>query len=266
MQEQMQLGIEAEPLESLASYLLALNPGLGLRAPPMRSPNPSMVLQEYQRVSDVRNKFYKEYGKTFLNSEAQGFVNEMLTSISMASGPRFTYSRVFALGFDSLCKTFLAPIKEEADREKLQDSMLIALGLSPETVRKDAEELRTIAAGSTEEAVFGTEDFKTIAATEEFKYTYQFGAGLMALMELVGEEPSDETVSRWTAELGMSSSLLKKDAAYYKSIIRKLSEMKQMMVQMEASAKRKEAAKLKEEAERAAREAEKAEAELNAKA
>jgi hypothetical protein len=224
--------------------------------------NVNMMLNDYQTVSDVRTRFYAAYGKMFLRAEIQSFVNEMLSAMSMASGPKFTYSRMFALGFDSLCKTFL-PTDEE-DRDKLEDSMLIALGLEPAKIRGDAEALRQIATGSNEQALFESDDFKQIAEAEDFKYTYQFGAGLLALMDLVGEEPSEATISRWCADLNISSAILTKDAAYYQSVIRKLAELKQMMVQMEASAKRKEAAKLKEEADRAAKEAEAAEAELNA--
>jgi hypothetical protein len=277
-QEELLRGVDSEPIKTLAASLLAFNPAAGVRVPHShrvpaqtfgtrevpRTSSPSMVLQDYQQVSDVRNKFYASYGKTFLGPEAQSFVGEMLTSMSMASGPKFKYNRIFALGCDSLCKTFLAPIKDEADREKLEDSMLTAVGLDPASVRSDAEALRTETTGSTEDAVFSSEEFKQIQAqnSDEFKYTYQFGAGLMAMMQLVGEKPTEGTVARWCSELGIQSNTLKKDAAYYESLIRKLAEMKQMMVQMEASAKRKEAAKLKEEAERAAKEAEAAASKL----
>lgn len=54
--------------------------------------------------------------------------------------------------------------------------------------------------------------------------------------------------------------MLKRDYAFYKASVDKVAQVKEMVLQMKASAKRQEAAKLKAEAEEAEKEAAEAEA------
>ena len=85
------------------------------------------------------------------------------------------------------------------------------------------------------------------------------GAGLLALMNLVGETPNSDVISRWCEALGLPKSRLTKDWEFYEDASRKHVEVRQMMIEMKAAGKRKEAAKLKAEAEKAAKEPEEAE-------
>jgi hypothetical protein len=212
-------------------------------------------------VSDVRNAFYENYGMPFLPAGVSSFVSEMLSGITMALAGRaqpFAYSRVFALGLTTLCKYFISEqeVPDEEKRGRIEKSMMIALGLDPAEITGDAEALSKFASESTEEQLLASEDFKQIAAASDYKYTYQLGAGLLALMPLVGVEENDATIDRWCDALGLRGALLKKDAAYFKSIQNKMAEMKEMLLQMQAGEKRKQAARLKEEAEAAAKAAE----------
>jgi len=218
-----------------------------------------------QNVGEAKVKFQESYGRP-TNVAVQGFVQEMLTSTQcVLITPTYEYSRVFSVGFDSLCTVFLAASPSEEDKLALRSSMLKGLGFDPATVQKDAEQLTESATGLSEEALFETDDFKKIAAKENFKYSYTFGAGLISLMQTVGVEPGDEAIDRWCEKLGMKSNTLKRDYAYFKDSMQKMEDVKEMMVQMKISAKRQEAARLAEKAKKAEKEAEEAEAAEKAK-
>merc|ERR1719440_449029 len=111
----------------------------------------------------------------------------------------------------------------------------------------------------TEAELLAADDLKAIADKPDFKYSYPLGAGLLALMALVGEEPSKEVIERWCTALGLPSSRLTKDWEFFEDASRKLVEVRQMMMEMKAAGKRKEAQKLKDAAEKAAKEADEAE-------
>lgn len=65
---------------------------------------------------------------------------------------------------------------------------------------------------------------------------------------------------RWCTSLNIGPNVLKRDYAFYKASVDKVAQVKEMVLQMKASAKRQEAAKLKAEAEEAEKEAAEAEA------
>jgi hypothetical protein len=203
-------------------------------------------------VSDVRDAFYRNYGVSYLPMGIGSFVSEMLSGMTLVlASPAFAYSRVFALGFKTLCKTFIRSeqMPDEERRARAEESILLALGLDPKEIDKDAEALTSLAKESTEDQLFATDEFRIIQSMEQYKYSYQFGAGLLQLMQHVGEKEDDATIYRWSDKLGIRSATLKKDAAYFQSIIKKMDETKEMLLQMQASAKKKEAAGLKAEAE-----------------
>merc|ERR1712060_812991 len=97
---------------------------------------------------------------------------------------------------------------------------------------------------------------KQIAELEgAFKYSYAFGAGMLALMPLVDATPTEKTLGRWYSALNLDSARPIKDWKYFETSTEKMMQVKQMMVEMQAAAKRKEAEKLKQDAEKAAEEA-----------
>ena len=211
-------------------------------------------------VGDAKVAFNGFYGRP-VGVAAQGFVSEMLTSTQFALvAPNYAYSRVFAVGYTSLCKVFLQGQPSDADRDALRTSMASALGMDPAVLAADAQAM--LGAASGEDALFAGDDFKAIAsAPGGFKYTYSFGAGLISLMQAAEVEPTDEAIERWCEKLSIGPGVLKRDYAYYVSSIEKMDGMKEMMLQMQAAAKRNEAAKLKKQAEDAEAEAAKAAAE-----
>jgi len=253
------------PDPEMAAMLAIASVGLVL---PSRCAPPQLSLaapQTPKTVGDAKVAFQQAYGRP-VGGVQQGFVAELLTSsvVAMVS-PSYLPSRVTSVGFEALCKEFLTGAVSDEEREKLRTSLIYGLGQDASSVSREATEMAELASTcGSEDALFATEDFKTLAAATNFKYSYSFGAGLFTLMPLVGQEPSDEVIERWCGELNLPSSRVKKDWAFYVDATRKLVEVKQMILQMAAQSKRKEAAKLKEEADKAAAEASEAEGQVSA--
>jgi len=233
---------------------------------PLRSPRPALILglgeaTPPKTISETKSDFRDAFGRP-VGPMLQGFVNEMLASNTLAMGnPFFKYDRIYAFGFQALCETFMAT-STATEREALQDAMCKALGLDPKRLRRDAQALQEAAASSSsEEALFASADFGAVAQQDNFRYSYPFGAGLLALMPLVDVEPSEEAIERWCGQLNVGAGKLKKDWAFFESAVDKLLEARQMLLEMQAADKRKEAAKLEEQAKKAAEEAKQAEEE-----
>ena len=111
-------------------------------------------------VGEAKAAFQQEYGRP-VSMLAQGFVGEMLTSVTLATvAPRcvptttwaaapptaphaptantrhtpppptwcsYKYTRVMAVGFEALCDSFLAGMESESQRASLHDAMCIAV-------------------------------------------------------------------------------------------------------------------------------------------
>lgn len=239
----------------------------------LRTPSPPLALlgisEEVETgdvpktIGDAKTAFQNAYGRP-VNAIQQGFVNEMISSVALTvSSPAYAPNRCFYLGFESLCKTFLEGSSSESEQEAIRSSLCAAFGFDAERLRKEAQALEAFAAGKSEAELLAMQDLAAIsAAGGRFKYSYPLGAGLFALMPMASdvEEVTDEVIERWCAALQLPSKKLVKDYAFIVDASEKLVEVKQMMMEMSAAAKRKEAQKLKEEAEKAAKEADEAEA------
>merc|ERR1711972_699406 len=148
-------------------------------------------------VGDTKAAFQGAYGRP-VGTFFQGFVGEMLSSITLAMiAPTYKYSRIFALGFETLCDTFIADQLSESEKELLVSSMCVGLDLDRDTLKTDAQALRDAASPASEDELLASTDFKQIAELEgAFKYSYAFGAGMLALMPLVDATPTEETLGR----------------------------------------------------------------------
>jgi len=220
-----------------------------------------------QNVGEAKLSFQEEYGEYRIPSmPAQAFINSMLMQQFALISPSYKYSRVFSLGFESLCTVFLEGTSTSPkDAADARLALYSALGLDEAKSKADAEALMAEATGKSEAELFETDDFKAIKDAKDFKYSYQFGSGLIALMKLVNVEPSEEAIDRWCTQLELTNAgVLKRDFAFYESQLTKLEQLKEMLLQMTAASKRNEAARLKEKADAAAKEASKAEAEAAA--
>lgn len=205
-------------------------------------------------VGDAKAAFQQVYGAP-VPSMGNSFVNEMLTSVTLATvTPSYKYTRIFAVGFEALCDSFLVALPTEEMRVKIHDSMCEALELDAKQLKSDAAALKEAVTGISEEELLALPDFKEIAEGD-FKYSYPFGAGLLTLMPLVNAPPTPEVIDRWCSALGMSSIRLQKDWTFFEKAVQQMAEGRQMLMEMQASAKRKEAKALQEKADKAAADA-----------
>ena len=98
-------------------------------------------------VGEARMGFNKAYGRP-VDGVQQGFVNEMLTGCQLALiSPGYAPSRVFSLGFESLCTAFLA---NSGEGPKIHDALLAGLGMDAKKLVSEAEALKAAAAGMSE--------------------------------------------------------------------------------------------------------------------
>ena len=220
-----------------------------------------------QTVDEAKKAFQKAYDRV-ADSPQQTFINEIISSTQFALiAPNYQYSKVFAVGYESLCETFLTSVcRTPADGISIRASLLTALAMDEATIAADAKDMLASVAGKSEEEVFALEEFEAIknfAHPKGFKYTYTFGAGMISVMKAAGVEPSVESIERWCTALGLGcSGVMVRDFSYFKSSIEKLDQLKEMLLQMKVKAKRDEAKKLKSDAEKAEKEASDAEAAL----
>ena len=81
-----------------------------------------------KNIGEAKTAFFESYGRP-VGGEQQGFVNEMLDSLALlVSSPAYTPNRVFYLGVETLCKTFLLDtMKETAAAEECRQEAVARL-------------------------------------------------------------------------------------------------------------------------------------------
>lgn len=185
-------------------------------------------------VGEAKKRFQESY-KKILSMPAQGFVNTMLMQQFALIAPNYQYSRVFSVGFESLCSVFLPmTLNSQNDVERCRRSLYVGLGMDADRCKEDATALLLLASGKSEEELWAADDFVKIKESD-FKYTFQFGAGLVALMKAVGTEPSAAAISRWCRELKLHNEhALTRDWEFCELELVKMEGMKEMFIQMQA--------------------------------
>jgi len=212
-----------------------------------------------QTTGEAKEMFNKAYGRP-VNGMQQSFISEMLNAVTLAMvAPSYKPSRVIYLGIENLCTVFLVGMDSDAEREKLYNSLCAGMAMEPATLQEAAKAMTDAASGKTEAELLASEDL-TMIKSAGLKYSYPLGAGLLALMPMVDVEPTDESIARWCEAVGLPPARLQKDWAFFKDAQDKMGQVRQMVMEMAAAAKRKEAQKLKDAAEKAAAEAAEAEA------
>ena len=193
-------------LASLSSLALAL---LLPSRPATQRARPIVLkaLTQPTTISEAKMGFERAYGLPVPMS-TQAFVNEMSSStVVVFQSKDYQYSRIFALGFETLAGTFMFEIQDDAKREKAKDALATGLGFERKTLKKDADDLLAWVEGKTEEDVLALDDMKKLA--EKSKYSYTLGAGLIALMTKVGATPegTDGAITRWCSDMGFAGTL-----------------------------------------------------------
>jgi len=201
-------------------------------------------------VGEAKAAFQEAYRKP-TPMLAQGFVGELLTSVTLATvHPTYKYTRVLAVGFEALCDSFLVGIPTEEQRKLLHDCMCTALELDAEQIKKDADALKAEAAGMSEADFLALPELKVLSTQN---YSYPVGAGLLTLMPIVDASPTAPLIEKWSTSLGVSGIRLSKDWMFFEKALKSMSDARTMMMEMQASAKRKQAKELTEKAEKAAK-------------
>ena len=100
-------------------------------------------------IGEAKDNFFAAY-KRPVNAMQQQFVNEMLTSCSLAfANSAYKPSRVFYVGFMLLTDTFLEGVQVQEEREKIFSSICAGLALDPVALKKEADQLKAFAEGKT---------------------------------------------------------------------------------------------------------------------
>ena len=158
-------------------------------APPPPPPPPSGELQEPSTISEAQKVFRDNFKGRLVTAETQKFLNVMIEDRAVIF--RFTYTRVYALGFVALCNVFLkASCRTPEDEKFTRSALCFALGLDEAQVASDAAAVLEEARGvnSKWDLFNQSPEFKAIAAAPTPpKYTYTFGVGLCLLMKALGE-------------------------------------------------------------------------------
>lgn len=143
-------------------------------------------------VGDTKVKFTNALGAALgvnpqfcqIPQNMQSFANELIMSETLAmASPRYTYTRVFALGFETLCDTFLSDGRSEKTAAATRSAMCVAFGLDQAQLEADASALRALSEGKSEEEVLAIDDLKELAAQKP-TYSYIMGAGLVCMPRL----------------------------------------------------------------------------------
>merc|ERR1719331_2970334 len=199
-------------------------------------------------VDEAKKRFYGRIGRALPMATA-AFANEMIQSTTFAMvAPTWKYSRIYALGNEFL----YGGQSTDEEATVVREALILAFGYETATVLGDAEALREEAKGKSEDELFAMADLAELDG-KATKYTYTFGAGLVALMKLAELEPK-EAIPKWCEKLELNCvNALGRDFDYYASSVEKMDQMKDLMVQMKASADRgraeREAAKAQKEKE-----------------
>ena len=132
------------------------------------------------------------YGKWNIPSQpAQSFINSMLTQQYAMIAPTYRYSRIFSVGFESLCTLFLAATaRDTEDAEAVRKALYSALDMDATKCKADADALLEFAAGKSEAELLASDDFAQVKASP-FKYSLPFGMGIVSLMKVKRATPPD---------------------------------------------------------------------------
>merc|ERR1719453_139553 len=114
-------------------------------------------------VDVAKKRMYGVLGEyNSLSMQEAAFAGEMITSTQFALiAPNFEYSRVYALGFDTLCTEFLSG---STRADAVRKGLCVAFDWDSDKIAADAEAIRSFANSKSEEEILESDDLKTVAA------------------------------------------------------------------------------------------------------
>lgn len=243
------------------------------RAPDARRSAPALAPRSSRRtvtvnaahapptVAETKRRFMEAYRKpipAIYNTVVQEvLVQQHFVRYNVA----YQYNEVFALGFVSVFDQIMDSF-DPAERSKVFEAYIGALGEDPRQYRADAERLEAEAkalsgpAGLTPDS--GGSDLqralaRVAEAGEAGKLAYNkfFAIGLFRLLELTGaKEPA--ALERLVKSVGAKPEAVNKDLLLYKGILSKLAAAKELMKEFLEREKKKQAEREAAKAEKAA--------------
>mmetsp|Transcript_11841 Transcript_11841/g.25942 ORF Transcript_11841/g.25942 Transcript_11841/m.25942 type:complete len:300 (-) Transcript_11841:185-1084(-) len=233
-----------------------------------------------KRFGDLAGKKVKTVGESMeefvggLDCTINPLYRSMLTDLVGTThlttvDARFTYDKVWALGFITSMDVLLKNYPERDIAANIVDAFTKSMGFDEKTLRADADTVSSWAEGKNGEDVAaalrgeGDSDVAAIAkaAKEEEYWLYSrfFGVGLMKMMEVTGTEVSFDNMKKWVGtDLGKSSQKAESDLTLWGGVKSKLEMMETLMKEVEIREKKKQAARLEAKAEAAMKKAEEA--------
>lgn len=195
-------------------------------------------------------------------------VNELLTTshLSIVTA-MWQYDVLFAYGFESVFTTFLSFYPDANERDLLRKCAASALGFEAGKLESDANAVTQWLSdvSSYDELAAKLEaapadDVVAIALrapqkTEVFEYCYSrcYGLGLIAMMQVVGDEVGAETAEKWAKLVGLDVPKLSSDVSVYSSAMERLKQAEQIFAEAAAREAKKTADRLAKRAEEAAK-------------
>ncbi|MEW5300576.1 MAG: hypothetical protein WDW38_009205 [Sanguina aurantia] len=212
-------------------------------------------------VSDTKAKFMEGYRKP-IASIYSTVMNELIVQQHFIRySVNYVYNPVFAMGFVSVFEQIMESVPS-AERTKVFDAYIMALGEDPAVYRADAAMIEAQASSlSGPEGLAPSADGNDLqkalaaaaagSASGKFAYNKFFAIGLFRLLELTGaKEPA--ALEKLVKSVGVKQESVMRDLVLYKGILSKLSSAKDLMKEFIEREKRKNTERLDAKAAKAA--------------
>uniref|UniRef100_A0A7S2KDI5 Uncharacterized protein n=1 Tax=Leptocylindrus danicus TaxID=163516 RepID=A0A7S2KDI5_9STRA len=222
--------------------------------------------KKVKAVSESMNDFYRNLGHP-IHAYYKTMVADLVETMHLALYcARFQINPIWSLGLVYNMDELLKNYPEKAIAADIKSSMFETFFLDEAKVRADAKLVKSFLKGKSGDditAEFHGEGISLIseiakAAKDDDFWMYHrfFGFGLIAIMEMIGIEPSDETepiMEKWVVDgLGKKdlSSRVYSDLFEWKKRGKKLEMMEILMNELEIREKKRRAQRLQEKAEK----------------
>jgi len=208
-------------------------------------------------VSDTKAKFLEKYPYP-IPSVWSTIVSELLVQAHFTKYNRkYEYNALSSLGFVSVFDQLFEGFPDEAQKAKIFEAFLSALGEDAAKTRADAEKLGAFAAstegvdGLKANPLFAT--MATQAAADKLLYTKYIAIGMFRMLELA-KATDPKALESLAGAGGVDLKKVNSDLAMYKGLLSKLAAAKELQAEFLEREKRKTAERLAKKAEKAASE------------
>lgn len=204
-------------------------------------------MNNVRTVSDTKRAFYNTHTRP-VNSIYRRVVEELMVEMHLLTvNVDFHYDSLYALGVVTSFERFMQGYRPEQDKEPIFNAICQALGDDPQTYRRDAEHLVSLASRhswdqlltTSESEISEAEDLRNqihaIAHNPKFKYSRLFAIGVFTLVG--SADPTllkDETkrvaaLKQVCSTLNLPEEKVQKDLELYQSNLEKMAQAQLVM-------------------------------------